>query len=90
MINSLTKLLQWLCITAGVIAVLTLSGYPIYKNWTTSEVISFCQIDNNRMNGAQSFVVYGVKDWHEDSVLGQYSTIEQAIEAANKLNCPIK
>lgn len=90
MIVSLTKLLQWLCITIGVITVLTLIGYPIYKNWTTSEVISFCQIESITYNSERSFMLYGIKDWHEDSTIGKFVKLEEAIEAANKLNCQIK
>lgn len=35
-------------------------------------------------------MLYGIKDWHEDSTIGKFGKLEEAIEAANKLNCQIK
>lgn len=74
------------------IGVGSVAGYPIYQSWHTPDVPTHCYVVPKTVH-ADMPVVYeltGSIPWHSDRDLGYHITLEQAIEAAKKMNCPLR
>jgi hypothetical protein len=61
---------------------------------TTPQRMIGCYTDSalQERQGVNYHVIelHGNVDWHEDRDLGTFDTFEQAIEAAQKINCPVQ
>jgi hypothetical protein len=74
----------------GILSILFLTGYPIYKNWTVPISPTHCEISAQcEMKDGESYCLYdlyGIIPWHSDIGHGRFDTLEEAI-AARSLLC---
>ena len=73
-------------ILTAILFILTLVGYPLYMNITSSSSPTHCYIKRSANNGTS---LMGNIEWGEDIVYGDFCSIEQALNAANEIGCGI-
>jgi hypothetical protein len=73
-----------------VLAGLFLSLYPLYMIWTAPNRPTHCYIQSmaNRDPGTPHWLFSSIP-WHADLLHGQFATLEEAVQAADLLHCPL-
>lgn len=66
-------------------------GAAIYKVATSSGEVEYCYIHHySRTDGSNAYFLRGRRYWSEDTSVGEFKTLEEAVAASQKINCPLK
>jgi hypothetical protein len=63
-----------------------ITGFPIYKSYTTPRVASHCEIRNTSWD---KFGLFQVIPWAEDNKVGKFDTFQEAVNGAKMINCKL-
>jgi hypothetical protein len=74
---------SWLIlVVTGIMAIVV---YPVYMIFTTPDIPTHCII----YRSVCEVTLKGVIPWHTDRSYGQYSSVADALEAAQELGCTV-
>lgn len=85
----------WMVGVALVGAIGGLVLYPAYMGITSSNTATHCYIVSGcgkglTQNDCPCHTLKGAIDWRTDVTMGTFGTLEQAIEAAKVMQCPLR
>lgn len=72
-----------------VLSIVGFAGTSIAMSIFASGKIDFCYIQSYSHSGIQSYSLMGFKDWRSDDHIGTFKSIDEAVDAASKLECPL-
>lgn len=77
-----------ICLILTTIVIIGL--FFIVKCVSTKDEIESCYINVFHQNSiGQEYKLYGYVPWHSDKNLGSYASLNEAVDAANKIQCKL-